>query len=232
MVQLVAGRITDLGSSGLSTEELMRFLPGPSREKLRLITNPESLERSLLGELLARYCLVRFAGLDPGTLTFGYAEKGKPYLMGHSGIYFNISHSAEMVVCGLAASEVGIDVEHFRKVNLRVAERYFSPVELEDLMALEGISRDEYFFTLWTIKESYLKAIGSGLTRSLSSFTVVKSDGSYSLTGDEHAPTYSLATYRLSGGYFLAACCAGETFPGEIPILRGSEILDYLGIFN
>jgi len=217
--------LSQLRSSGITTEELLRYLPESGRARLLQITNVDNRDRSLLGELLARYSICRFAGIDNPTISFQYAEKGKPHLTGHPGIHFNISHSGDRVACACSGSDVGIDIEHFRKVNFRVAERFFSPSELKDLLKLEITDREEYFFTLWTIKESFLKAIGSGLTRNLNSFTVTRNAEGYSLLGDELAESFSIATYQLDNRYHLAVCSREPVFPAGVNLLLPSEMI-------
>jgi phosphopantetheinyl transferase len=72
-------------------------------------------------------------------------------------ICFNISHSANYVVCAIADSPVGIDIEGGRKVNNAVAKRYFTEEEIE------SIHSDEDFFKIWTFKEALGKCTGEGL---------------------------------------------------------------------
>jgi 4'-phosphopantetheinyl transferase len=64
---------------------------------------------------------------------------------------------------------VGIDVERVREANLRVAQR-FHPRELERIMQTPSPERDGAFFEIWTAKESFLKAVGVGISVALNSF--------------------------------------------------------------
>jgi 4'-phosphopantetheinyl transferase len=220
--------IAELRTSGIQAAELLRLLPGSSREKLERIMNPDSYGRSLLGEILARYTISRFAGLGNTDIHFNIAEKGKPHLKDFPGIHFNITHSGDMVACAASCLEIGIDIELFRKVNFRVAERFFSPPEIGDLLALDEAARMDYFFTLWTIKESFLKAIGSGLTRNLNSFTVVRAKDGFILDGDELSRSYFLKTFQLPGQYHLAVCSKEQAFPDEVQIVSIEEIVKLL----
>jgi 4'-phosphopantetheinyl transferase len=67
---------------------------------------------------------------------------------------------------------VGIDVENVseRDASIAVAERYFAPQEIEDLNALPRAMQSRRFFELWTLKESYIKARGMGLSLPLNRF--------------------------------------------------------------
>jgi 4'-phosphopantetheinyl transferase len=228
MISITAISLSDLRNSGVSSVELLKLLPESSHEKLENISSPDSYSRSLLGEALARYSIIRYAGISNADIHFAPGQKGKPFLVGFPDVHFNITHSGEMVACATAGKDVGIDIEHHRKVNFRVAERFFSPGEIEDLLALDEALRQDYFFTLWTIKESFLKAIGSGLTRTLNSFTVIRTPQGYKLNGDKLSETFTVRTYILPGEFHLAICCKDPFLPESVKMVTIREILELL----
>ena len=79
-----------------------------------------------------------------------------------------------------------MDVEHIhRALTHHVPERFFSPEEVADLRALPPEEQDVVFFDYWTLKESYIKARGLGLTLPLGQFTFHRIPG--------RAPTISFA---------------------------------------
>ena len=84
------------------------------------------------------------------------AAGGKPYL--NCNLFFNVSHSENMVLCALSHSEIGCDVEKIRAVRQGALSRVFSPREREYIG-----SDPERFFRLWTIKESYIKYKGASV---------------------------------------------------------------------
>ena len=90
-----------------------------------------------------------------------YNEYGKPYLK-NSGVFFNISHCIGLAVCGIDNCEIGVDVENIREFPERVLKRSFSQREAEAVISSE--SPDETFFRVWTLKESFVKAIGIGIS--------------------------------------------------------------------
>jgi 4'-phosphopantetheinyl transferase len=89
-------------------------------------------------------------------------------------LWFNLSHTAGMVVCALAHAPVGIDVE----VNIGnrdwhgIAARFFHPDELSWIERAPTNARHTRFTTIWTLKEAVVKAAGRGLTIPLNSFAV------------------------------------------------------------
>jgi 4'-phosphopantetheinyl transferase len=175
--------------------------------------------RGLLRELLGKYLHQAPAGLE-----FSYGEHGKPSLSGgntSSGLCFNLSHSAGLVVYAIAKERnLGIDVEHVRPESAGedVAKRYFSAREVSDLQTLPPEVRVEGFFHCWTRKEAYLKATGMGLQIPLGSFAVslVPEKPAQFLGGVE--PRWHLAAYHPAEGYVAAvvydgAPCSLKYFP-------------------
>lgn len=88
---------------------------------------------------------------------------GKPYLKNHPDIHFNISHSMDCIVCVISDEKVvGIDVEKIRTFNTFAAKKVCTSRELADVYANED--PDRQFFRYWTLKESYVKTIGLGIS--------------------------------------------------------------------
>jgi 4'-phosphopantetheinyl transferase len=128
--------------------------------------------RGLLRTLLAAYL-----GVGSTELRFVYAEKGKPSLEpGQSGaINFNLAHSRARAIYAFSRGrELGVDLEFIREdvEGEQIAERFFSPWEIEQLRTVPAELRKQAFFNCWTRKEAYIKARGEGLSMPLDEFDV------------------------------------------------------------
>ena len=80
-------------------------------------------------------------------------KSGKPYLRDFD-LNISLTHSGEYVGCVVSNKPVGIDIEEIREIRTAVISRVCSSEELEYL--IQNNLSD--FFTLWTLKESYIKA--------------------------------------------------------------------------
>ena len=92
------------------------------------------------------------------------SEKGKPYIDG-SDIFFSISHCDGLAVCVLSDKPVGVDCESVRKVSTAVMKRCFGSIESDYVNNSED--RNIAFTRIWTLKESYVKMTGDGVSSSL-----------------------------------------------------------------
>jgi 4'-phosphopantetheinyl transferase len=134
--------------------------------------------RALLRTLLGRTLQV-----DPASLEFAAGPQGKPHLAGKaagSAPRFNVAHSGDHALIGISAeTDIGVDIEVVRNSadTLPIADRFFSPGESEAIRRLPDDERRLAFFRLWTLKEAFVKAVGSGLSYPLNAFEVTSHDG-------------------------------------------------------
>ena len=155
--------------------------------------------RGVLRLLLGRYLETR-----PEDVNFNYGSHGKPALGGDhraSLLRFNASHSGELAVYAFVQEcEVGIDVEYIKSdfATEEIAERFFSSREIETLTALPKADRAAEFFRLWTRKEAYIKAIGTGLSHPLNEFDVTVPIQGWSVVDLEVESKYA-AAFAVNG---------------------------------
>jgi 4'-phosphopantetheinyl transferase len=116
-----------------------------------------------LGKELLAYGLFKEKGIIYNQESIIKNLYGKPSLRNFPFLHYNISHSENYVVCIISDSRaVGIDVEKIRGFNPYAAKKVCSLKELNNIYSKRD--SDKEFFRLWTLKESYIKAIGLGLS--------------------------------------------------------------------
>ncbi len=117
-----------------------------------------------------RHILSRYVGQTPDEITFSYGPYGKPSCANLPELSFNLSHSGDIALCAVIRHRrVGIDVEQNRPLTHfeSLSQRCLSETEILTLEQLPVDQRQSTFLQYWTAKEAYLKAIGCGLTQSL-----------------------------------------------------------------
>ena len=129
-------------------------------------------KRTVVGEMLARQAISEWCGVPEESIVFEIAGHGKPYAK-DLNVEFNISHSADMVVCVVDATPVGVDIEKIRPVDLNTSKRIFSKDEIRYIFECIPDADDynrylndavlQRFFELWTKKEAYGKLLGLGV---------------------------------------------------------------------
>lgn len=170
--------------------------------------------RSVLGEVLTRVTLSKLTGQRPGELSFTRNSYGKPSLSHPSDVQFNVSHSGDWIALISGGPDaLGVDVEKITPIDMQIAERFFSPAESQFLAGEPAERQLETFYRLWTLKESYIKAVGMGLSMPLDSFAMLPHDrGGWHC---EQAGAHRFYSQRLDDQHMLAACSAGGNLPSQ-----------------
>ncbi|MDR0765746.1 MAG: 4'-phosphopantetheinyl transferase superfamily protein [Odoribacteraceae bacterium] len=194
---------------------LFTRIPAGERDDLR--GKPMVALRHAAGEALVRRFLREQGRGDNHEIRKG--EKGKPYIKGVRGLYFNVSHSGERVVAAFSGKEVGIDIERHGRVRLEIATRFFHAGEVAALLSLAGEERERALADYWAIKESFLKYLGTGLTRPLSTFRVETGETGIVLHDDNTRLPLHVHRCPVDAGYSCFTC--GET--GSPPLATTVE---------
>ena len=138
-------------------------LPEREREHCRHYRHPQARRRALAVRLLAHRAL---AWVDSGRAwTIAHRASGQPCLPG-SPLAISLAHSGAIVACALGrVAALGVDVEVIRPRPrlLAFARRYYSAAEVAGLESLAEAERLVDFYDIWTLREAWLKARGSGL---------------------------------------------------------------------
>ena len=176
--------------------------------------NKEVALRRLLGEALVRFALKKYWNLTSEDYRIDRGEKGKPFIVGVENVFFNMAHSGDYVVCAVSDREIGIDIEKRAKARMEVAGRFFHGEEVAQLKMLEEDKQDQLFFNYWSVKESFLKYIGTGLARPLNSFIVSFSGGGVSLFERGNKLPLYVHACPVDDGYACHVCCEYEELTG------------------
>ena len=171
--------------------------------------------RAWLRKLLGAY-----TGLAAGELRFAYAEKGKPSLEGsrRGALSFNLAHSHGLAIYAFSrARDLGVDLEFVREDlgDEKIAERFFSRREIQDLKSLPAELRRQAFFDCWTRKEAYIKARGEGLSMPLDEFDVSLMPGEAAVLLRNHkepeeVSRWSMKSLEVPEGYVAALVAEGQ----------------------
>lgn len=155
------------GYSLLSEKEQLRadrFVVAAPREQYIAAT-------WILRQILASYLKCRLDEVE-----FKFGSHGKPYVLQATDLQFNLSHSQDRVLIGIAKNqEIGVDIEYHKSRRLEVellAQRFFTSDECTELMQHKSSHRFLAFYRIWTRKEAFIKATGQGLSFGLNNFSV------------------------------------------------------------
>lgn len=218
----------------LREESHIRELLDDSRkEKVARLKNDSARIQSIAAGMLLKVGTSLFLEGKAEKYMYGYDDRD--YLISHEEllerlssadqvpcgeIYSNLSHSGEYVALAVGNVPVGIDVEHKSDNDFKVTKRMFTKRD-QDYIFGDMLDAERRFRDIWTIKESFLKCLGIGISVPLSSFDAtfdrygsegvilsgkieVSEDAPDKLQGLDH---YRFSTSRISGGDYSLTLC-------------------------
>jgi 4'-phosphopantetheinyl transferase len=151
------------------------LLAADERERARRYRFDRDRVRFVAARGTLRLILSRYAGCPAARIPIARGPHGKPRLAGEAArLQFNLAHSCGSAVLAVSRERsLGIDLEWIRRVDeARIAARFFSANERAAVLQQHGSARRRSFFSCWTRKESYVKALGQGLSIPLHGFDV------------------------------------------------------------
>ncbi|MDR0972713.1 MAG: 4'-phosphopantetheinyl transferase superfamily protein [Prevotellaceae bacterium] len=138
---------------GESLDELRRMLPSDYPD------TPSATGEARLREwLTVRVLLYRMLGVSA---LVRYAESGRPRIESlDDPPCVSISHTRGYAAVAVSGEEVGIDIEYLHPRVERIADRFLSPAELDDVRALPAAERALQMLLYWSGKETVYKRLG------------------------------------------------------------------------
>lgn len=168
--------------------------------------------------------------IDPRDWHYRTGSHGRPDVAGppHAPpLRFNLSHCRGMVTCAVTSVlDIGIDIEDTRRnAPLEIADHYFAPTEVAALRSLPAAEQPGRFFVYWTLKESYIKARGLGLSLPLAEFAFSVAGAnkdsprvtlSAALLREDSPERWWFASWKVRNRFQLALAVASMGRPARI----------------
>ena len=192
--------------------------PGEWERALRF-RQASSRNQHVVGRGMARRLLTQPSLEEPARIVLDWSDHGKPFIVSPRELIkpFNVTHTEGMVLVGIGnRGLIGIDVERLsRTPDIGLARRFFAAPEVDYVMGKsDPDARRAAFLRVWTLKESFIKAIGTGLSMPLADFAFERIDEPNPSVrmlrrGLAPATNWSFLTFSPADGY-LAAIAIGE----------------------
>jgi len=183
--------------SKLSKDKYQKYydmLPPSRRMNVDFMAYEEDRRRSVFAYALL-YESLKLYDVDITKYAFQVDVQGKPYF-DNCPIKFNISHSGDFVAICISLEDAGCDIQ---EIVVRDFDNLIPILMNDDEAAYHATLQDKEkhlnFFKVWSKKESYLKMLGSGLTKSMKSFDAGKPDNG--------ANIYSVS---MNDKFYLSCC--------------------------
>ena len=155
--------------------EMATLLGDDERDRASRFRRRVDRDRFIVAHAVLRRLLARYLRRDAHSVRFHRDRFGKPSLAHRTDVTFNLSHADGVALIAVTTGRpVGVDVERVTPLDdaFDVAEICFAPAERRVLHAVPAEQVSDTFFTCWTRKEAFVKAVGTGLSAPLKAFEV------------------------------------------------------------
>lgn len=154
-------------SQNLDYDLLKKYISAEEAERATHFRSAEDRRTYICCHAILRLVLSGKLKTKTSALVLIKGKNNKPYLSGNP-FHFNISHTRRAFAIAISDEYTGIDLENIdRKLDMRtILDSTFSCRE-RSFITQDHSSERERFFLLWTRKEAFLKAIGTGIIHDL-----------------------------------------------------------------
>ena len=149
---------------GFDLEKSLSEISAQRRDQALKFRHEQGQRLCVLAYQLLKQGLREEYGIEDNPV-FEYNEHGKPAIVGHPEIFFNLSHCKEAVVCAISDQPVGIDVESIREYKESLVRYTMNEEEVKASEASENPAAA--FIRFWTMKEATLKLLGTGISNDM-----------------------------------------------------------------
>ncbi|XP_023215705.1 L-aminoadipate-semialdehyde dehydrogenase-phosphopantetheinyl transferase-like [Centruroides sculpturatus] len=158
-----------------------RCIQSEEKERIRKFVYKKDAIASMVGRLMLRKLISEILNINYGEVGFERSAKERPILrkdllVKYPLLDFNLSHQGDYCVCAAEINnKVGIDVMKISYTGGKSISEFFNLMRRQftskewDFIELPGLEMEKLgrFYRLWCLKESYVKAIGVGISYSL-----------------------------------------------------------------
>ncbi|WAG71756.1 4'-phosphopantetheinyl transferase superfamily protein [Clostridium sp. CF011] len=209
-------------------DNICLLIDSEKRCKIEKLVNKKDKVRTLIGVLLIRTIIAEELSIKSKHITFKKNQYGKPYLKGYPKFNFNISHSGDFVVCAIDDKPIGIDIEEVSHIEYEeLAKRFFSESEFNYIIKENLDIQLSKFYEIWTLKESYIKCCGQGLSIPLKSFSIdIDRYENIKVIIDNEHKEHVFKKFDIEAGYQIAICSLNNGIPNDIIEIDQSVLID------
>ncbi|WP_105968934.1 4'-phosphopantetheinyl transferase family protein [Streptomyces geranii] len=202
------------------------LLDPAERARCERVLAPRERRRRLAARLLARHALSSRTGRPLNSWRFHTTSDGRPEPEPSTDhrLRFNLSHTDGLTACVVTdgGRTCGVDAERSPAGADAVAHlpRFFADRERTELATVPDADRPGHIAAYWVLKEAYLKALGTGLRRDLSTIAFTGLTGGHIRLYDTDQPQpaddrWQFDLIHPSPGHVVAVAAEGGA-PGGL----------------
>jgi 4'-phosphopantetheinyl transferase len=197
--------------------DLAKFLNSAELNRADRFHKELDKNRFIICRSILKIVLAAYTKLDAKNINLDYHYNKKPYLASYPSLHFNVSHSEDFAVIAISHHKVGIDIEYIAKY-FDFNTILFDVFSAQEILAIQNATDKKHaFYTSWTRKEAFVKALGRGIDDDFKNIPCL--DGAHSLDSNQLNTNENWQIYSFDLADQYLAAVAVESLPTITPKL-------------
>ena len=162
-------------------DDINKFLRNEEREISKKYIKKSDRNNYLLSHSIVNKIFCEIEEKKITDIQWDKNDYGKPAIRNTKNLKFNLSHTKDGLAIVLSRNDIGIDIEYLNNdfEYLYILESIFTDMEVKLIRTFKD------FYTLWTIKEAYLKLMGIGLSQGMKCIEIESCGGLYAIKNNK-----------------------------------------------
>jgi 4'-phosphopantetheinyl transferase len=191
--------------------DLSTFLTSIELEKAQRFYKELDRNRFIIYRSILKFVLAAHTNLNVKNIYFDYHFNKKPYLASHPWLYFNISHSEDFAAIAVSRKNVGVDIEYMSK-DFDFTSLLPDVFDAKQILEIQNAADKKHaFYTSWTRKEAFVKALGQGIDENFK--YIPSSDGQHNIDFNllKSRENWQVHNFNLTDHYLGAIAFEGSS---------------------
>jgi 4'-phosphopantetheinyl transferase len=184
--------------------DLTRFLNFLELDRASRFYNEIDKNHFIIYRSILKFVLAAYTKMDVKNIHLDFYPNKKPYLVSHPWLHFNISHSKDFTVIAISRKKVGIDIEYMSK-DFNFVDLLPVIFEKKEISTIQNAINKTYsFYTAWTRKEAFVKALGKGIDEDFKNVPCLDGQHCIDFNFAQSNENWQVNTFNLTKDYLGA----------------------------
>jgi len=189
--------------------ELYNYLNFKELKKVQRFYKELDRERYIIYRAITKFILAAYTKLNIENINFDYHLNQKPYLASHPSLHFNISHSQDFAAIAISRKKIGLDIEYMAE-DFKFTDLLLDVFENKEILAIQNADNKKIaFYTSWTRKEAFVKALGKGIDEDFKYIPSLDGEHKIDPTLAKNIEKWQLYSFDLAVDYLGAVAFEG-----------------------
>ncbi|MBK0368818.1 4'-phosphopantetheinyl transferase family protein [Flavobacterium agrisoli] len=184
--------------------ELYQMLNSNEQNKANSFHDETDQNQFIIYRALMKMLLAAYTKLAAKSISFDYTITKKPFLASHPEIHFNLSHAHNFAAFAISKKPIGIDIE-FMADDFNFSCLFPNIFHDHEIFNIESsLNQKKTFYTYWTRKEAFVKALGKGIDDDFKNIPCVEGPHTINTTMIKNHKNWQVNSFELTNAYLGA----------------------------